>query len=64
MSESRSDVVEIQEVAAEDMEVILKFIYGVLDAAPEEQLQSLVLATDRLQVRFLTFCCGSARDKP
>ena len=55
---------EIQEVAAEDMEVILKFIYGVLDAAPEEQLQSLVLATDRLQVRFLTFCCDSARDKP
>ena len=50
MSESRSDVVEIQEVAAEDMEVILKFIYGVLDAAPEERLQSLVLATDRLQV--------------
>lgn len=64
MSESRSDVVDIQEIAAEDMEVILKFIYGVLDAAPEERLLSLVLATDRLQVKFLTFCSGSERDKP
>lgn len=50
MSESRSDIVEIQEIAAEDMEVILKFIYGVLDAIPEDRLRSLVLATDRLQV--------------
>lgn len=55
---------DIQEIAAEDMEVILKFIYGVLDAAPEERLLSLVLATDRLQVKFLTFCSGSERDKP
>ena len=50
MSESASDTVDIQEVAAEDMEIILKFIYGVLDALPEDRLQSLVLATDRLQV--------------
>ena len=32
------------------MEVILKFIYGVLETLPEERLQALVLATDRLQV--------------
>ena len=50
MSESKSNIIEIQEVAVEDMKVILKYIHGVLDALPEERLQSLVLATDRLQV--------------
>ena len=58
MSESGSNVVEIQEVAAEDMKVILKFIYGKLKAIPGDRLQSLVLATDRLQV-----CIGSDGDK-
>ena len=51
MSESRSEVVEVHEVATKDMEVIIKFIYGRLNAIPEEQLQSLLLACDRLQVR-------------
>ena len=50
MSESKSDIVHIQEVAAEDMEVILKFLYGVLDDIPEARLPSLVAATNRLQV--------------
>ena len=50
MSESKSDAVEIHEIAIRDMEIIIKFIYGVLDAIPEEQLQSLLLACDRLQV--------------
>ena len=45
-------------MAAEDMKVILKFIYGELDAIPRDRLQSLVLATDRLQV-----CTGSDGDK-
>ena len=49
MSESRSEIVEIQEVAAEDMNIILKYIYGTLDALPEERLHHLVLAADRLQ---------------
>ncbi|CAL5227107.1 g10014 [Coccomyxa viridis] len=53
MSESTSKVVEIQEVAAEDMKIILDFIYGVLDNLPEERLQTLVLAADRLQVKQL-----------
>ncbi len=52
MSESTSKVVEIQEVAAEDMKIILDFIYGVLDNLPEERLQTLVLAADRLQVLY------------
>ena len=50
MSESTSNIVEIQEVAVEDMGIILKFIYGDLDVIPGDRLQSLVLATDRLQV--------------
>ena len=53
MSESRSEVVDIYEVAMEDMEVVLKFIYGVLDAIPGEQLHSVLLASNRLQV----YCC-------
>ena len=40
-------------MAAEDMEVILKYIYGVLDALPEERLYSLILEADRLQVQFI-----------
>ena len=32
MSESKSDIVEIQDVAIEDMKTILDFIYGVLEA--------------------------------
>lgn len=32
------------------MKLILRFIYGKLDAIPEDRLHSLVLATDRLQV--------------
>ena len=43
---------EIQEVAAEDMKIILDFIYGVLDTLPDERLQTLVLAADRLQVLY------------
>ena len=60
MSDSKSDVVEIQDIALEDMKVILDFIYGVLEAAPDsdKQLHSLVLAIDRLglQVSVLLFC--------
>ncbi len=52
MSESTSKVVEIQEVAAEDMKVILDFIYGVLDTLPQDRLQALICATDRLQVLY------------
>ena len=50
MTESTSGVVEIQEVALQDMATVLNFIYGVLYALPEERLQPLILATDRLQV--------------
>ena len=49
MSESHSEVVEIQDIAAEDMEIILKYVYGMLDALPEERLHPLILAADRLQ---------------
>ena len=49
MSESRSEVVEIQEIAAEDMKTILSYIHGMLDALPEERLHHLILAADRLQ---------------
>ena len=50
MSESTSDIVEIQDVAIEDMKVIINFIYGVLEATPDsdEWLHSLTLAIDRL----------------
>ena len=41
---------EIQEVAAADMQVVLQFINGELAIVPKERLHSLVLATDRLQV--------------
>ena len=51
MAESSSDVIKIQEVTPEDMELILKYIRGALDTIPEELLQSLFLAADRLQVR-------------
>ena len=54
MSESTSEVVELHDIAAKDMEVIIRFIYGVLDALPGEQLQSLLLASDRLQVYAVT----------
>lgn len=50
MSESRSGTVEIKGVNAEDMEVILQYLYGTLACIPEAQLQSLLLATDHLQV--------------
>ncbi len=49
MPNSRSKVVEIQEIAAEDMKTILNYIYGILDALPEERLHHLILAADRLQ---------------
>jgi len=49
MSESKSEVVEILEIAAEDINIILKYIYGMLDAHPGERLHHLILATDRLQ---------------
>ena len=49
MSESNSEVVEIQEIATEDMSIILRYIYGTLDAIPEERLHPLILAADRLQ---------------
>ena len=60
MSESSSEVVEINEVAIKDMEVILRYIYGVLDAIPGEQLQSVLLASDRLQAHYHT-TCGQTR---
>ena len=41
---------EITEVNPEDMELILKFIYGALDAIPDQRVQSLYLATERLEV--------------
>ena len=49
MSESKNEVVEIKEIAAEDMKIILKYIYGILGALPEERLHHLILAADRLQ---------------
>ena len=49
-SESKNNVVKIQEVAATDMKIVLQFINGELALIPEERLHSLVLATDRLQV--------------
>ena len=60
MSESKSAIVEIQDVAVEDMKVILNFIYGVLLATPDsdERFPLLVLAIDRLglQVNLVLFC--------
>ena len=50
MAESRKKVIQIHEVDPEDMEIILKYIYGTLHTIPEAGLQSLFLATDRLQV--------------
>ena len=41
---------EITEVNPEDMELILKCIYGALDAIPDQRVQSLYLATERLEV--------------
>ena len=69
MSESKSDVVEIQEIAAEDMQTILKYIYGTLNALPEERLHHLILATDRLQACYstalhltgMTLCSGAGK---
>ena len=49
MSESRSKVVEIHEITTKDMEVVLRFIYGVLDDIPGEQLESVLVASDCLQ---------------
>ncbi len=49
-TESEEHVVEIQEVAAADMQIVLQFVNGELAAIPKERLHSLVLATDRLQV--------------
>ena len=43
---------EIQEVAAADMQMVLQFINGELAAVPKERLHSLVLATDHMQVLF------------
>ena len=51
-TEERKRVFEITEVNPEDMELILKFIYGALDAIPDERVQPLYLATERLEV-----CC-------
>ena len=55
MSESKSDIVEIQDVAIEDMKTILDFIYGVLEAGgtPDsvKRLHSLLLAIDCLGVQ-------------
>ena len=31
------------------MKIILNYIYGILDALPEERLHHLILAADRLQ---------------
>ena len=50
MSESKNEDVEIQEIAAEDMKIILNYTYGILNALPEERLHPLIRAVDRLQV--------------
>ncbi len=47
----------IQKVAAPDMKVILQFMNGELETLPEERLQSLIIATHRLQV--LPVACSS-----
>lgn len=56
IAESRKKIVQIHEVDAEDMELILKYIYGTLHTIPEARLQSLFLATDRLQVWCSLLC--------
>ncbi len=43
-------VLEVPGVAAEDMKIILKYIYTELDAIPVNRLQSLVVATHLLEV--------------
>lgn len=50
MADSMSASVEIKEVDAGDMEIILKYLYGKLDRIPEDTLPSLLLATDRFEV--------------
>jgi len=62
MSESRSGRVEIKGVNAEDMEVILQYLYGTLTCIPEAQLQSLLLATDHLQVPCLFWLSPAAQE--
>lgn len=56
-AEGRKKVFEIKEVEPEDMELMLSYVYGTLDAIPEERVQSLFLATDRLEVRCLALGC-------
>ena len=51
--EVEENVFEIKEVIPDDMELILKYYYGVLDAIPEERVESLLLATDYLGVCWL-----------
>jgi len=50
MADSTSASVEIKEIDAGDMEIILKYLYGKLDKIPEDRLPSLMLATDRFAV--------------
>ncbi len=48
---------EINEVEPEDMELMLSYVYGTLDVIPEERVQSLYLATDRLEVCYSPLGC-------
>ena len=50
MADSTSASVEIKEVDAGDMEIILKYLNGKLGKIPEDRLSSLLLATDRFEV--------------
>ena len=50
MTGSKNNIVVIQDVATEDMNIVLKYMYGELDAIPEDRLHSLVLATKHMQV--------------
>ncbi len=51
MTGSKNNIVDIQDVAAEDIKVVVRYMYGELDAIPEDRLHSLVLATKRMQVQ-------------
>ena len=49
MSESNSAIVELCDIPAEDIKIILKYIYGELEALPEERLHHLIAAADHLE---------------
>lgn len=56
MSDSSSACVEIKEVDVDDMELIMKYLYGTLICVPEERLHSLLLAADRFEVHTFISC--------